>query len=307
MIRTFGLPPQERFGKVTGPCRPFLSVGSRSEEIKEIVTVHGKNAVFGPETAIRTSLPEKTAGLGRFHPRFWRRNAVLDARERLQEIKARVGFTLIELLVVIAIIAMLIAMLMPTLSGAREAARRTVCASNLRQLGITYRVYANENSGFVPLWLTNPGSPGHDFYWGGWYKLYYPYIARGLLFPDDPANSERNRSPNWLGKTIPVFDCPTTRNKVWFHWDGSPVYGRHVKTFDYLTNNLPTISTVKRWEGNYRLDALRQDAYLLIESYQYDGFHADAHADPTHFYSNRRMNCTQVNPKFRGFLGSVWR
>jgi len=221
---------------------------------------------------------------------------VARGRQRQRLGNGRGGFTLIELLVVVAIIALLISMLMPALSGARESARRTVCGTNLRQLGIAYNVYANENTSHVPLWHTNPGKdPGPDFYWGEWYKLYFPYITRSLLFPDEPPNSLRNRSPNWLGKTLPVFDCPSTKNKVWFHWDGQPVYGNHPKTFDYLTNCLPKISTISRKEANYRLTDLRPDGFLLIESHQYDGFHSDTGADASHFGSSRRMNCTQLS------------
>lgn len=61
----------------------------------------------------------------------------------------RRGFTLIELLVVISILALLIAILLPTLSSAREAARRAVCLSNLDQLATAQGVYANENKGVL--------------------------------------------------------------------------------------------------------------------------------------------------------------
>src|ERR1051325_9081082 len=58
-------------------------------------------------------------------------------------------FTLIELLVVVAIISLLAAMLLPALQNAKEAGRRAVCISNLRQIAIATSMYANDHNGYM--------------------------------------------------------------------------------------------------------------------------------------------------------------
>jgi len=68
------------------------------------------------------------------------------------------GFTLIELLVVIGIIAILIGLLLPALRRARDAATSTACLNNLRQIGITFHLYANHSKGWFP-----SGGPNRDF------------------------------------------------------------------------------------------------------------------------------------------------
>jgi prepilin-type N-terminal cleavage/methylation domain-containing protein/prepilin-type processing-associated H-X9-DG protein len=80
--------------------------------------------------------------------------------ERNAPAKTRIpGFTLVELLVVTGIIALLIAMLLPTLGKAREASRAVACQSNMRQIGIGFRMYAEANKAVLPS-SGDDGDPG---------------------------------------------------------------------------------------------------------------------------------------------------
>jgi prepilin-type N-terminal cleavage/methylation domain-containing protein/prepilin-type processing-associated H-X9-DG protein len=92
------------------------------------------------------------------------------------------AFTLIELLVVIAIIAILAAILFPVFAQARATARKAACASNLKQIGLAFGMYAQDyDELLVPHWIDKTGIPD-------WKTLLDPYIKRGVntdLFKKD--------------------------------------------------------------------------------------------------------------------------
>ena len=74
--------------------------------------------------------------------------------------------TLIELLVVVSIIAVLMALLLPAIQAARESARRSQCANNLRQQGLAVNMYAEQHGGALPaLWRTDRMRPWENFPW----------------------------------------------------------------------------------------------------------------------------------------------
>jgi prepilin-type N-terminal cleavage/methylation domain-containing protein len=76
----------------------------------------------------------------------------------MKYMRRKSAFTLIELLVVVAIIAVLISMLLPAIGQAREKARLLVCMNNLRQCGLYFQFYAQENNGVIPMWYDNKDS-----------------------------------------------------------------------------------------------------------------------------------------------------
>jgi prepilin-type N-terminal cleavage/methylation domain-containing protein/prepilin-type processing-associated H-X9-DG protein len=101
------------------------------------------------------------------HPQ--NRGLLLTGFTPLDRLKHLTGFTLIELLVVIAIIALLMAILMPTLNRAREQGKRTVCLGNLRQLGLAWVLYADDNGGkIVNSDVSYTGSPPVYTWWVHW-------------------------------------------------------------------------------------------------------------------------------------------
>lgn len=132
------------------------------------------------------------------------------------------GFTLVELLVVIAIIGVLVALLLPAIQAAREAARRTQCVNNLKQLSLAHLNYESTFKGFIPMakfWFTPdydaayaPNDPPGGWYDDhGWYLPLMPYIEQASL--KNLVNPDRSFSDaaNYAARTtyVAIHACPS--------------------------------------------------------------------------------------------------
>ena len=128
----------------------------------------------------------------------------------------RAAFTLIELLVVIAIIAILIALLLPAVQQAREAARRTQCKNNLKQLGLALHNYHDVHRVFPSGWIavdqTTRRPSAHEGTSGAaWGTMILPFMDQGPLFAQfdsrlpihDPANVAFSSS------VLSMWQCPS--------------------------------------------------------------------------------------------------
>jgi prepilin-type N-terminal cleavage/methylation domain-containing protein/prepilin-type processing-associated H-X9-DG protein len=127
----------------------------------------------------------------------------------------RRGFTLIELLVVIAIIAVLIALLLPAVQAAREAARRSQCVNNLKQLGLAVQNYASANDALPPTaaYTTATSIPLGDF---GMKSRILPFLEQAALFNalNITFNGEAASGQNdtVLTTQVNAFLCPSDGN-----------------------------------------------------------------------------------------------
>jgi prepilin-type N-terminal cleavage/methylation domain-containing protein/prepilin-type processing-associated H-X9-DG protein len=122
------------------------------------------------------------------------------------------GFTLIELLVVIAIISLLIALLLPAVQAAREAARRSQCVNNLKQIGLALANYEQAMKFLPPGYISNFDASGNDTGPGwGWATMLLPQLEQPALFNSINFNLAIEVPANQTSRLVLInsFLCPS--------------------------------------------------------------------------------------------------
>lgn len=133
-------------------------------------------------------------------------------RDTKQDLKSRdalrAGFTLVELLVVVAIIGILVALLLPAVQAAREAARRSECQNNLKNIGLACLNYESSRRGLPPASSNTPVERDNSL---GWQVSILPYLEEASLTETINTNYAENAELLNIANNVkvPAYQCPS--------------------------------------------------------------------------------------------------
>jgi prepilin-type N-terminal cleavage/methylation domain-containing protein len=218
------------------------------------------------------------------------------------------GFTLIELLVVIAIIAILIGLLLPAVQKVREAAARTQCSNNLKQMGLAVHNFHDTYKRYPPLLGRKGLEPGpaagqpNNPPWGNVHFFILPFIEQGNFYnstwdPNVDGNNSSNGYRPWLNRwyAIKTYICPSDpsipsnglgSNVYVGGWSDAPsltTYASNAQVFATVDINGNIISS-DLWDGSARMPANFQDGtsntIMFAERYGVCGYYQGSTSYP---------------------------
>ena len=177
----------------------------------------------------------------------------------------RTGFTLIELLVVIAIIAILVALLLPAVQQAREAARRSQCKNNLKQLGVALHNYLDTHS-VMPPGATidlSVGTTGNNTSWGVHGRI-LPFISESNLAQEINLSQPWDSQLPISGIKIGTFACPSDPKSDVARDPGSgrPILYPTTYGFNYGTWFVFDPTTGATGDGTFYPNSRRRDSSI---------------------------------------------
>lgn len=150
------------------------------------------------------------------------------------------GFTLVELLVVIGVISILFGITLPAVQSVREAARRTSCLNNVRNLAIATQSYEAVHRSYPGPWFDAPPDSSSYSSDRGFFVLVLPFLEEGNRYDsfdlNSPAVSSLNQAP--ILKRPEILSCPNVSNNKLLHnlagrFSGGPVDGLNAPMCDY--------------------------------------------------------------------------
>jgi prepilin-type N-terminal cleavage/methylation domain-containing protein len=177
---------------------------------------------------------------------------------RVRSYRVRDGFTLVELLVVIGIIALLISILLPSLNQAREQAKATQCLSNVRQLGMAFLMYVNENKGYFPPRNASRSQMHRPYDWIYWQEVLPP--GRTI----NESNVVRYMSGGANRVSIETLRCPSDNIESRLYENNANPYKFSYTVNVFVMNNSANTSTTSPFDRTLNLTKVKNPTRKIL-------------------------------------------
>lgn len=224
---------------------------------------------------------------------------LIDKKTRVANGRARFisrcgGFTLIELLVVVSIIALLLSIVLPSLAQGRRQAKKTVCLSNLHQLGFASQMYLDESGGYFWKYLESvgTGATGGIQWWFGFEEG--PSSPPGTM--DRPLDRDRSILAPYIQNVHDTFVCPSFPTGRSFFFPkfspGGTSYGYNL----HLTMDLNTPAPFKTKQRD-RI-SFASDRFIFADGVHFD-FDPQRFNEPAYIQFARKLSARTGYGHFR--------